>query len=1026
MSKNYFKKTLAGIFAFTIIASSIPLAPYTKVLDSISITASAAVASEEDFAIADNGTIKQYKGAGGDVEIPSTIRGVDVTGIGEYAFGGCESLTSVIIPKSVTSIGYYAFGGCKSLTSITIPDSVTSIGSDAFTDCINMDMITVPCPLNASKEDWLGNCKAYISVIHLYDDDELYCKCGSAPLFPFDAETGTIQTYLGNSSNVVIPSQINGVDVKIIAGGVFYNKDFITSITIPDTVTTISDAAFQNCTRLTSIAIPDSVTSIGKYAFYNCTALKSVTLPKNLTSIGGYNFQDCSALENIIIPDSVKSIGEYCFFDCTALKSVTMSNTVESIGDHIFHGCTQLESITLPDTVAGISNYAFYGCSSLTDITIPDSVTTIGNNAFLGCSGLTSIRISDSVTTIGNSAFFGCSGLTSIRIPDSVTSIGSYAFENCKALESITIPDSVTSIGSQIFDGCIELTSITAPCSLKASENYLQEGHTDANITYNHVYAEGENECVCKETRQFEFDASTGTITKYIGAGGDVKIPSTIDGVDVTSIGNQAFKECSSITSVTIPASVESIGGSAFNSCTSLVSITFAEGSALTSIGTYVFQKCSHLESIEIPASVESIGNYAFHTCTTLKNVTFAKESKLKSIGQGTFVNCALESITIPASVESIETGTFANCKILKNVTFDEGTRLKSIGQLAFASCALESITIPASVTEIGKTAFQAASLSTITFAGNMPEIASDAFSEVGTATAPATLYYPNGNSSWEDFLKTQEETFKLGNGYFNAQIIPTAAVKGASVSYNGNVTINFHYLVSESYKNGYVIFNDDNGTKVSASNAVKDTNGYCVFPISMPAKNMYDEITAQFYDENDNAVGDAVTFKMEDYLEDVISYDSSYTDFVKAFLEYGAQAAAYFGVENAPASSAEYDYDTILGELAAQHYDSVTMSEEYVGATMLLKSTPILRLYYKEEVNGLDLGDNEKWDTNEMNKDLTFIQKKISATNFATTFNGYSVYHYLYKALEAGDDDKLMKLCAALYEFSKAADAIS
>ena len=121
-------------------------------------------------------------------------------------------------------------------------------------------------------------------------------------------------------------------------------------------------------------------------------------------------------------------------------------------------------------------------------------------------------------------------------------------------------------------------------------------------------------------------------------------------------------------------------------------------------------------------------------------------------------------------------------------------------------------------------------------------EIGSKAFDKVGTDTAPATLYYPNGNSSWEDFLKTQEETFELGNGYFKAQTIPTAKAKGYSVSYNGDVTINFHYLVSESYKNGYIKFSDSfsDDTVVNVEDTVTDANGYCVFPISMPAKNMY------------------------------------------------------------------------------------------------------------------------------------------------------------------------------------------
>mgnify|MGYP003315158687 CR=1 FL=1 len=166
----------------------------------------------------------------------------------------------------------------------------------------------------------------------------------------------------------------------------------------------------------------------------------------------------------------------------------------------------------------------------------------------------------------------------------------------------------------------------------------------------------------------------------------------------------------------------------------------------------------------------------------------------------------------------------------------------------------------------------------------------------------------------------------------------------------------------------------------------------YAAFPISMPAKNMYDEITAQFYDANDTAVGDAVTFDLVTYMDKVKTYD----------------------------------YASIISTLKADEYDVLSdMNGNYVGATMLLKSTPILRPYYKEAVDGLDLGDNKKWDTNKMNSNLTFIQKEISATNFDTKFNGYSVYHYFCKVFES-DDGKLMKLCASLYDFSKAANAIS
>ena len=239
-------------------------------------------------------------------------------------------------------------------------------------------------------------------------------------------------------------------------------------------------------------------------------------------------------------------------------------------------------------------------------------------------------------------------------------------------------------------------------------------------------------------------------------------------------------------------------------------------------------------------------------------------------------------------------------------------------------------------------------------------------------------------------------------------QEMPTAELKGNSVSYNGDITINFHYLVSESNKNGYVKFSDgfSDDTVVNVEDTVTDANGNCVFPISMPAKNMYDEITAQFYDENHNAVGKKVEFTLTGYMKEVKEYDPNYSDFVDSFLEYGAQAAAYFDVTGAPAGKtySDSDFKDISNALEANYASTDNMGDTFVGATLLLKSTPKLRLYYKEEVNGLDLGDNEKWDTNEKNPDLTFVQKEISATNFATTFNGYSVYNYIYKAMNSND----------------------
>ena len=203
--------------------------------------------------------------------------------------------------------------------------------------------------------------------------------------------------------------------------------------------------AFAYCSGLTSINIPNSVTSIGRSAFSGCSGLISISIPSGVTKIEDGTFYNCTSLTSVNLPSGLDSIG---------------SNNLYSHDKGVFEACTGLISISIPNSVRYIGKNAFKDCTGLISISIPNSITSIGESAFPGCSGLTSITIPSSVTSIGKEAFSDCSGLTSINIPSSVTSIGSYAFSGCSGLTSINIPNSVTGIGERAFQNCSELTAV--------------------------------------------------------------------------------------------------------------------------------------------------------------------------------------------------------------------------------------------------------------------------------------------------------------------------------------------------------------------------------------------------------------------------------------------------------------------------------------------------------------------------------------------------------------------------------------
>ena len=279
---------------------------------------------------------------------------------------------------------------------------------------------------------------------------------------------GTIEItkYIGQDTEVVVPSQIDGYSVKGIGDSAFEALYSVKSVEIPRGITSIGACAFYGCFRISNIDIPEGVTSIGGAAFYGCTSLSSIDIPEGITSIGNNTFYECSSISSIDIPEGVTSIGDSAFRGCTSLRSIDIPEGITSIGDIAFYGCTSLRSIDIPEGVTSIGSHTFCRCESLSSIDIPEGVRSIGDSAFYGCESLSSINIPEGVTSIGDIAFYGCTSLRSIDIPEGITSIGDYAFRGCESLRSIDIPEGITSIGDYAFYGCTSLSYVVLPESI--------------------------------------------------------------------------------------------------------------------------------------------------------------------------------------------------------------------------------------------------------------------------------------------------------------------------------------------------------------------------------------------------------------------------------------------------------------------------------------------------------------------------------------------------------------------------------
>lgn len=268
-----------------------------------------------------------------------------------------------------------------------------------------------------------------------------------------------------NITQADIPSSINGYPVTFVD---FSNCRSLAYAEIPEGITGFS---FSGCTTLNKVTIPSSVTSISENAFYSCSSLEYIELPEALNMIRDNAFNGCTELKSIVIPEGVTSISGNAFSDCSSLSEIDLPDSVTYVGVGVFSGCSSLTSINLPEGISSIEANTFLNCSSLASITVPGSVTEIKESAFEGCAALKSIDLAGNITSIRDDAFNGCSSLKSVTLPDKLEYIGWAAFRDCKRLKTITIPGSVTVIKASAFSGCTNLT-VTIPAGVVSIGGY--------------------------------------------------------------------------------------------------------------------------------------------------------------------------------------------------------------------------------------------------------------------------------------------------------------------------------------------------------------------------------------------------------------------------------------------------------------------------------------------------------------------------------------------------------------------------
>ncbi len=639
----------------------------------------------------------------------------------------------------------------------------------------------------------------------------------------------------------------------------------LTSITIPNSVTSIGNYAFSGCSGLTSITIPNSVTSIGEYAFSWCWSLESVTIGTGVLSIGydvfdahrpakviwltntppnGYQYAsgtinyvannlytrlsyrtEYKFLSSIFEMDGVKYVPVSpsdrtcdaidCLYDNGAEnihigKTVTnkgVTLTVEQVRPYTFYNNQFIKDVIL-SLDGNVGNYAFYGCTNVNNAVIKNT-GNIGVCAFSSISGTEPFTADiDNAGSIGASAFSNSSKLTTLQIGSQVTNVGDNAFNNCTGLTTATI-NNKGSLGENVFQKDIALETAA-----------LGEGITSLG--------------------GYAFDGCSS-------------LKGIIISNTVTTIGERAFQNCSAMTAAKTGTGAKSIETCTFAGCSSLTDMQI--GSNVETINTYAFSGCTSLSEIRIPKAVTNIKNSVFYQFSGLKTVIMEDREKVLNLGSNgsnpLFSDCPLDSVYIGGNINynigssygyspfyrntslrmvvitdketEISTNEFYGCTNLQDVKIGDG--VENFGAWAFSGCSsLKNFAFGMSVEKIGKEAFSdCTAMERITSRSPQPPVCgSQALDDINKWTCVLTV--PAGNKSaymaadqWKEFFFVEEG--EAVNKFINVTVEKS---EGGKVLVNGKETpeqiktgsdVELQFIPDEGYSLKQVLVNSEDVT---------------------------------------------------------------------------------------------------------------------------------------------------------------------------------------------------------------------